>query len=225
MNPIKIFGKGITYLGFGALFLMSIVGSISIDIVILMAISKAANKDRHQSDAFVTGFLWGMLFSSNRSTERSLYQDARNMIIYSPFLTGIAVALSFLLGVPEIGVLLIAGWVGALGILIAGIAIHALGERLGDLVTTLINQGQQIIQPPTFEERQRQPYPVYSQNTPSVSPSANRTEVQPQPSTQYNNGFFPGYKTEIDEQQPIPSAPPRQECEDNPPAYETLYNA
>ncbi len=128
-NPLKVLGKGISYVGLGTVFLMAIVGSISIDMVIFAALIKESKK--RDGNNFLTGYLFGLMWSNNNSSRRGgFYTDAGIMLLISPLLTAVAVALSFALGVPEIGVALIAGWVGAFSIVTLGLAIYSLGDMI-----------------------------------------------------------------------------------------------
>lgn len=118
-------GKGIMYIGAGALFLMAIVGTISIDLVILAAVSK---DKKSSGGSFFTGYLLGSLFSKNDSSPVV-------SLILSPITTTIAIALAFVLGVPEVGVALAAGWGIAAGAVGLGWAVN----RAGDMLEMLFN--------------------------------------------------------------------------------------
>ena len=140
-NPVKSLGKGISYVGMGAIFLMAVVGTVAIDIVILTALSK--ENRRHRDNGFLTGYLLGLMWSNNhQSNNRSFYANAGIMLLISPLLTTIAVVLSFALGVPEVGIALIAGWAGAFSILTLGIAVCAVSDVLEQFFSSLFRSNQ-----------------------------------------------------------------------------------
>lgn len=140
-NPVKSLGKGITYVGKGAVFLMAVVGAVAIDIVILEALSKESRRDRGDN-GFLTGYLFGLMWSNNQSNNRNFYENAAIMLLISPLLTTIAVALSFALGVPEVGIALIAGWAGAFSIIAVGMAVCAVSDILEHFVSSLFGSNQ-----------------------------------------------------------------------------------
>ena len=110
----KALAMGVLYLGMGALFMMSVVGTIASDIVILTAILSSRN--RADASLFLTGYLWGMLLSPGFSRPYAVAP----MLLASPLLTGLANILSVLLGVPAVGWALGMGWVVAGSIVVAG---------------------------------------------------------------------------------------------------------
>jgi hypothetical protein len=206
MNPVKFFGKGVTYLGLGALFAMSIIGSLSIDIVILMAISKEADRNhRREENSFATGFLWGMMFSNNNSRHRGFYDNALSMMIFSLFLTGIAVILSVALGVPEVGFVLVAGWLGAFATLAAGVAIHALGEGLESFATWLIERVQIVTQEQILTQGQMPVSSTQQQNDVFQHSTTSDVTEQPYPRNAQTRTYDPRWFTNPG---PTPSAPP-----------------
>jgi hypothetical protein len=131
INPIKVIGKGVVILGMAALFLMSIIGAMSLDLLLLYVISNRSSRD----NVFVTIYLWHMLLSSRDS----LYQDVGLMVLCSPFISAITVGLSFAVGAPEFGVLLMAGWVGAFTVVLAGTTIYGLGDALEAVVEWMVD--------------------------------------------------------------------------------------
>lgn len=134
VNPIKAVGIGVVYIGLGALFLMSIIGALSLDLLLLYVVSQNNRNNNFFANLIVTFWLWDRLMMNS---ER-LYDDVGLMILSSPFITAITVGLSFLLGAPEFGLLLVAGWVGAFTILLAGSVIYGLGDVLESIVETLV---------------------------------------------------------------------------------------
>lgn len=111
-----IIGRGMIYGGAGALFVMAVVGTISIDLVLLSAAEK--NHDR-----FLTGFVLGSMFSRGNT-------DPVPLLIASPISSAIAVVLSVALGVPEVGLVIMAGWLLAATTLAIGYGIEALAKAI-----------------------------------------------------------------------------------------------
>ncbi|MFI4918374.1 MAG: hypothetical protein ACHP65_02345 [Legionellales bacterium] len=111
-----ILGTGLMYAGAGALFIMAVVGTLAVDLVLLSYAAK-------QHNAFLTGFLWGSLFCRPNST-----LDPTTLFIASPIMTGIAIALAFGLGVPGVGIALIAGWAVAATLFGAGYLLRGLAD-------------------------------------------------------------------------------------------------
>ena len=126
LNLLKKTGKGITYIGMGSMFVMAMIGTISIDIVLIAWINKESR--RHGSNGFLTGFLWGTMFSNRNSG--SLYYNAGIMLLLSPVTTAVAIGLSFLVGVPGVGIALIMGWGAAFGLVGLGLAIYGIADGL-----------------------------------------------------------------------------------------------
>lgn len=115
-------GKVLMYSGGGLLFVMAVVGTVAIDLVILCW---AAKKNRD----FCTLLLWGAMFGGwHRPIWGPLPWQA--LLGFSLVSTMIAIILSVCLGVPQIGVILVAGWLLAAAILLLGYALHALGEYI-----------------------------------------------------------------------------------------------
>ncbi|MDI1352241.1 MAG: hypothetical protein PSV35_05640 [bacterium] len=111
-----IIGMGLKYGGAGALFLMAIVGTISIDLVLLAAAEKTNN-------SFLTGFILGSMFSRGNI-------DPLPLLIISPITSLIAVTLSFVLAVPTVGVAILAGWALAASLLALGSGIEAIAQAI-----------------------------------------------------------------------------------------------
>lgn len=147
LNPVKLVGqvtkeagRATFFIGVGTLFLMAILGTIAIDIVVWAALINATSRDRHNS--FTTGFLFAMIFSNSGS--RSEHEKSWPiLLLLSPILTVIAIGLSFLLGVPEVGMVLVAGWLVGLTLLGGGLMLSSmgdglvgLGEFLGELLSS-----------------------------------------------------------------------------------------
>jgi hypothetical protein len=100
--------------GGAGLFIMSVIGSISIDLVILSYASK-------RRDGFMTGFILGSMFSRG-----SIWP----FFGCSLATTGVAVILSIALGVPGIGALLLAGWAAAILTFSLGATLYNIGDKL-----------------------------------------------------------------------------------------------
>lgn len=137
---VKQVGKGITALGMGFLFIMSVIGTLSFDFIILRMISKG-NNNSNNSDAFLTGYLWGSLmsnrgprYSSANHSSGNIVADGAALFIVSLIMTIISVPLSAYLGVPEVGYWLIMGWVGASATLAGGLIIYSAAEQLENLL-------------------------------------------------------------------------------------------
>lgn len=111
-----IIGTGLKYGGAFALVAMAVVGTVSVDIVLLAAAEK-------QHNAFLTGFVLASMFSRD-------VPDPIPLLIASPITSIIAVALSFALGVPGVGVAILLGWTVAAGILAIGLGLEALGKAI-----------------------------------------------------------------------------------------------
>ncbi len=129
-NPVKILGIGITYLGLGAMFLMAIIGSFSLDLLLVYFVSKFGNnRGSFLNNFIISMFLWNIMLS-NRS---SLYENVGFSLLASPIISGLSVGLSFALGAPEFGLAILAGWGGAAAILIIGLTVYSTGNLLGSL--------------------------------------------------------------------------------------------
>lgn len=128
-DNVKKVGEFVTYIGIACAFVMLVVGTVAIDIVILAALLKNSRENRNNGfDSFVTGMLFGMMFSSNNN--RGLYSNAVISLLLSPITTGIAIALSFFLGVPAVGIGLALGWAGVAVSIGFGLMIHRVGELI-----------------------------------------------------------------------------------------------
>jgi hypothetical protein len=113
-----IIGLGLKYSGGFALLAMAVVGTVSIDIVLLAYASKERN-------GFLTGLILGTLISNNNTPVNPLY-----LLIASPITSAIAVGLSFALGVPGVGVAILIGWAVAAAVFAIGLGIVALAEAI-----------------------------------------------------------------------------------------------
>ena len=111
-----IIGTGLKYGGGFGLFVMAVVGTVAIDIVILASAEKNHN-------SFVTGFVLGSMFSRGNS-------DPVPLLIASPITSAIAVVLSFALGVPGVGLAILAGWFVAAAVLGIGLGLEALAKAI-----------------------------------------------------------------------------------------------
>jgi hypothetical protein len=138
IKQLKTVGEYIAYTSMFFLLIMGIVGTMSIDIVILAVLLKEA---KHNDNAFATGFLWGLLFSYNRPYYGSshygpdpLYDNAGILICVSLIMTAIAMVLAATLGVPEIALFLAIGWGGAIAITSIGLGVYGFAEWLEGLL-------------------------------------------------------------------------------------------
>lgn len=129
-NPVKILGMGVVYIGLGALFTMAIIGTMSLDLLLLCMLSQSNSRN---NNFLTTLFMWNIMLS-NRS---SLYENIGFSLLASPFISAISIGLSVAVGLPEFGVLLLAGWVGAFTILLVGAAIYGLGDTLGNVFSNM----------------------------------------------------------------------------------------
>ncbi len=111
-----IIGTGLKYGGAGSLLVMAVVGTFAIDLVILAAAEK-------RRDSFLTGFILGSMFSRGNV-------DPVPLLIVSPITSAIAVALSFALGVPGVGLAILAGWALAATLLAVGLGLESLAQAI-----------------------------------------------------------------------------------------------
>lgn len=112
----SIIGKGMMYGGGAGLFFMVCVGTISIDLVLL----KYAEKNHND---FLTGWILGSMFF------RPDY-DPLPLLIASPISSTIAIGLSFALGVPNVGVAILAGWAASTLLLGLGYGVAMLAQEI-----------------------------------------------------------------------------------------------
>jgi hypothetical protein len=111
-----ILGVALKYVGGVALFLMAVVGTLSVDLVLLAYAEKKGN-------AFLTGFILGSMFSGGSTNPLPL-------LIASPITSAIAVGLSFALGVSGVGLFILAGWAAAATLFLIGVGLEALGKAM-----------------------------------------------------------------------------------------------
>jgi|GEM_PF-2273094 len=129
LKTIKKVGEYTQYTGLALIFTMAVVGTVAIDVVIFAALAKAASESNRRGNGFgnnplVTLMLWNMMFNNSSSRRDTGILNFGLQLLLAPVLTVIAIGLSVLLGVPQIGVALTAGWVVALGVLAVGYAIE-----------------------------------------------------------------------------------------------------
>jgi hypothetical protein len=162
-NPVKLLGLGISYLGLGAVFAMAVIGTISIDLVILAYIAKESRSN--SSNIFLSLMLWNFMFRHD-----SAYVSFGVSLLVSPFLSAISVGLAVALGVPEIAVLLIAGWAGAFTIILAGAVIYGLGDAIQatwDAICTSLQSSRNASNSTTYQpEPRRVSSPGYNNEAP-----------------------------------------------------------
>jgi hypothetical protein len=111
-----IIGRGLMYGGGAGLVVMAVVGTLSVDLVLLAA------AERHHNH-FLTGFVLGSMFSRGNV-------DPVPLLIASPITSVIAVALSFALGVPGVGVGILIGWGVAASLLAIGYGLEQLSKAI-----------------------------------------------------------------------------------------------
>lgn len=130
LKTIKTVGEYTQYVGLGLIFAMAVVGTVAIDIVILAALAKTLSESNNRrgngfgDNPFVTLMLWNMMFNSSSSRHNTGVIDFGLQLLIAPVTTVIAIGLSVLLGVPQVGIALIAGWVVALAVLAVGYMIE-----------------------------------------------------------------------------------------------------
>lgn len=115
-NFSYIIGLGMVYGGGTTLLIMAAVGTVAIDLVLLAYAEK--NKD-----AFLTGFILGSLFFGQKV-------DPVPLLIASPITSVIAIGLSLMLGVPGVGLAILAGWTFGALMLGVGYGLVALSNAL-----------------------------------------------------------------------------------------------
>lgn len=128
-----IIGTGMYYGGAAALFTMAVVGTVAVDLVVL----SYAKKNNTQ---FLSGFLCSSFFS--RQPNLGNLGNFGIALIVSPITTALAIALSVCLGVPQVGLYLMAGW------LTAGLSF-AVGKKLLEFSNNL-NTGLDSQYQPAF---------------------------------------------------------------------------
>lgn len=111
-----IIGRGLMYGGGAGLLAMAVVGTVAIDLVLLAAAERSHNH-------FLTGFIWYSMFSRGNV-------DPVPLLIASPLTSVIAVALSFALGVPGVGVGILIGWSVAATLLAVGYGLEQLSKAI-----------------------------------------------------------------------------------------------
>ncbi|HAT2065781.1 TPA: hypothetical protein RGN17_001117 [Legionella pneumophila] len=111
-----IIGTGLKYGGAGGLLVMAVVGTVAIDLVLLAAAEKHHN-------SFLTGFVLGSMFSRGNL-------DPVPLLIASPITSAVAVVLSVALGVPGVGLAILAGWTLAGTLLAVGMGLEALAKSI-----------------------------------------------------------------------------------------------
>lgn len=111
-----IIGTGLKYGGAGSLFVMAVVGTISVDIVLLAYAEKRHNE-------FLTGFIIGSMLSRDNFEPIAL-------LIASPITSAIAIGLSVALGVPQVGLAIFAGWAFASVLFAVGVGLQALSKAI-----------------------------------------------------------------------------------------------
>ncbi|HEN5499872.1 TPA: hypothetical protein U6294_002635 [Legionella pneumophila] len=111
-----IIGTCLKYGGAGGLLVMAVVGTVAIDLVLLAAAEKHHN-------SFLTGFVLGSMFSRGNL-------DPVPLLIASPITSAVAVVLSVALGVPGVGLAILAGWTLAGTLLAVGMGLEAFAKSI-----------------------------------------------------------------------------------------------
>ena len=111
-----IIGLGLVYGGGAGLLAMAVIGTVSIDIVLLAYAEK-------KHDDFMTGWILASMFTAPKF-------DPAPLLIASPITTLLAVALSIALGVPGTGMALLAGWAVASALLLSGLAVLSFSHAI-----------------------------------------------------------------------------------------------
>lgn len=125
-----ILGTALKYTGGAALLVMAVIGTLSIDIVLLLYILKRTEKG---DNTFLTFLLWNNFFSSPRchhSHGSSNSDDYPILLLVSPITSLIAVGLAIGLGMPHVGLAILGGWVIAASIYLLGKGLEALAEYI-----------------------------------------------------------------------------------------------
>ena len=123
-SVIQDFGTGTMYVGGGALFVMAVVGTLSIDIVMMAAVQKQAKEGKYV-DLLFTMYVWHLLSGNNGQPMNPLI-----LLAISPITSAIAIVLSVAYEVPMVGACIAGGWGIAASILLLGWAINKLGKWL-----------------------------------------------------------------------------------------------
>ncbi|WP_298624606.1 hypothetical protein [uncultured Legionella sp.] len=111
-----IIGKGLMYGGGASLLVMAVIGTVSIDIVLLHYAEKTQN-------SFLTGYILGTMLWGPKV-------NPLPALMLSPITSLIAVGLSVALGVPGVGGAILAGWAFAATVLGLGYGLVALSEAI-----------------------------------------------------------------------------------------------
>ena len=241
INPVKLLGELITSIGMAAIILMFLVGTIAIDIVILAYLSKEARRNDNHDHQFLTGYLFGLFWSNHDSNHRSFYSNTKDMMIASMLLTAVAILLSVVLEVPEVGALLVSGWAVSCAIILLGMAVYSLGDILGAATVSISawfknvsHETRQNSNPTVGYSQSNHPAPPHSSPgktgaaptrqpvaiTPSAPPApASHYEKEPPPSSPLKSANF--YKPVPTPTRITPSAPPApaSHYEEAPPPY------
>ena len=130
VRGVNFFGMAVTFIGMGLLFTMAIVGTISFDIILLAVILKSDNRDH----PFITGLLLGSLMSNNHSNSFSRV-GLGTLFIVSLIMTLIAIPVSAVCDVPEIGFGLVMGWGIAAATFITGLIINESTEHFQKILS------------------------------------------------------------------------------------------
>jgi hypothetical protein len=115
-QTLQTVGGGMVVTGVFMLGVMTVVGTISVDLALLAWVMQESENNhrhhhRHDDHSFLTGVLVGQMFSgSHHHYHRSDSIDLTLLFLGSLATSIAAVVLSFCLGVPYIGLMLIAGW-------------------------------------------------------------------------------------------------------------------
>jgi len=146
-NCITTTGEGLQLTGMAGLMLMSVTGTIIIDILICCAAMGGDgddNNNRNQNNndnAFLTGYLLGSMGSNNNNRTEI---DPRALLIASPIITGIAVGLAFWKHHPNLAMGLVYAFSACAGLTLVGTGIKKLGETLDECQSNAESQPRRV---------------------------------------------------------------------------------
>jgi hypothetical protein len=157
-KAIQSVGQGIMNVGLGLLFVSAVVGSISLDIVILCAILSGKTKSSSQN-AFVTGYMLGA-FSSRDNNRFS--SSLSVLFISSLIITAIAIALALTYGMPVVAGALVLTWLVPAAITLIGATVEFFGKLMEKVSSPAATVPMNTYHQPSYPQNPTSP------NEPSV---------------------------------------------------------